>query len=241
LKTGSAGILPASEKSRRANKDVRAPRFEMDKQELADLRRDFSSGGLSESALAASPFDQFSAWMNDALAADIIDPNAMTVSTVGEDGRPSARVVLLKYFGEDGFAFFTNYESKKGSDLAANPFTLLHFFWPKLDRQVAIYGRVEKTSREESEKYFSSRPVESRLGAWASNQSRIIESREVLNERVAELREKFGDIVPLPPFWGGFRLTPDKFEFWLGRQNRLHDRIVYELKDGLWDIVRLSP
>ena len=213
----------------------------MDTKELADLRRDFSSSGLSESMMATSPFEQFSVWMDDALKADIIDPNAMTLSTVGSDNRPSARVVLLKYFGEEGFAFFTNYESKKGADLAANPFTVLHFFWPQLDRQVAIYGRVEKTSREESEKYFNSRPVDSRLGAWASNQSRVIESREVLEKRVVELREKFGDDVPLPPFWGGFRLTPDKFEFWQGHQNRLHDRIVYELACETWKIARLSP
>jgi pyridoxamine 5'-phosphate oxidase len=211
------------------------------RKELADLRRDFAHQELSESAVATDPFDQFSLWMDEALAADIIDANAMTVSTVGEDGRPSARVVLLKYFDASGFAFFTNYDSKKGRDLAANPFTVLHFFWPQLDRQVAIYGQVEKTTQEESEKYFNSRPVESRLSAWASNQSRVVESRTVLEQRVAELREKFGDNVPLPPFWGGFRLTPDRFEFWQGRQNRLHDRIVYELAGEGWNIVRLSP
>lgn len=213
----------------------------MDRKELADLRRDFSSEELSETAVAANPFDQFAVWMDEALQAEILDANAMTLSTVGDDGRPSARVVLLKYFGEEGFAFFTNYESKKSRDLAANPFTVLHFFWPQLDRQAAIYGRVEKTSREDSEKYFGSRPVESRLAAWASNQSQIIESRAVLEKRVYELRERFGADVPLPPFWGGFRLTPDKFEFWQGRQNRLHDRIVYELMDDVWKIVRLSP
>lgn len=209
--------------------------------ELADLRRDFSSAGLDEGSCSANPFDQFSKWMDEALNADIIDPNAMTVSTVGEDGRPSARVVLLKYFDTESFAFFTNYESKKGTDLTHNPFTVFHFFWPQLDRQIAIYGRVEKTSREESEKYFNSRPVDSRLGAWTSNQSRVIESREALEKRFDGFREKFGDDVPLPPFWGGFRLTPDKFEFWQGRQNRLHDRIVYKLTDGNWEITRLSP
>jgi pyridoxamine 5'-phosphate oxidase len=211
------------------------------KTELADLRRNFSAAGLNEADVVLNPFDQFAAWMNDALGADIIDPNAMTLSTVGDDNRPSARVVLLKYFDETGFAFFTNYESKKGTDLARNPFTVLHFFWPQLDRQIAIYGRVEQTSREESEKYFNSRPVDSRLGAWASSQSRVIESRGVLEERFAEFREKFGDDVPLPPFWGGFRLTPDKFEFWQGRQNRLHDRICYLQNNNAWEIVRLSP
>ena len=213
----------------------------MSKTELADLRRDFSSDGLLESAVALCPFEQFSAWMDDAMKADIIDPNAMTVSTVGVDGRPSTRVVLLKYFDETGFVFFTNYKSKKGIDLANNPFTVFHFFWPQLDRQVAIYGSVERTSREESEKYFNSRPVESRLGAWASSQSRVIESREVLETRFEEFKAKFGNDVPLPPFWGGFRLTPDKFEFWQGRQNRLHDRICCTLAGGAWAISRLSP
>lgn len=179
--------------------------------------------------------------MNDALMSEVLDPNAMTVSTVDDDRRPSARVVLLKDFDTDGFVFFTNYESKKGRDLTANPYTVLHFFWPQLDRQAAIYGKARKTTREESEKYFNSRPVDSRLGAWTSNQSRVIESREVLEMRFAELREKFGDNVPLPEFWGGFRVVPDKFEFWQGRQNRLHDRIVYELSDGEWKISRLSP
>jgi len=208
---------------------------------LSDLRRDFSSRELSEATVTASPFEQFSLWMDEALESDILDVNAMTLSTVGEDGRPSARVVLLKYFGDEGFAFFTNYASKKGKDLDTIPYAVLHFFWPQLDRQAAVYGRVEKTSREESEKYFNSRPVDSRLGAWASSQSRVIESRSVLETRFVEFREKFGDNIPLPPFWGGFRLTPDKFEFWQGRQNRLHDRIVYELSDKEWQIARLSP
>ncbi len=209
--------------------------------ELADLRRDFSSVGLEEASVAANPFDQFSIWMDAALNADIIDPNAMTVSTVGEDGRPSARIVLLKQFDAEGFSFYTNYESKKGTDLLQNPFSVFHFFWPQLDRQMAIYGRVEKTSREESEKYFKSRPVDSRIGAWTSAQSREIDSRETLEKRFDEFRETFGDDVPLPPFWGGFRLTPDKFEFWQGRQNRLHDRIVYDRSGENWQIRRLSP
>ncbi len=213
----------------------------MNKHELADLRRDFAAGGLSESDVAANPFEQFAAWMNDALKADIIDPNAMTVSTVGEDGRPSVRIVLLKYYGDEGFAFFTNYESKKGRDLTANPFAAMHFFWPQLDRQVAVYGRVEKTSRDESEKYFNSRPVDSRIAAWASAQSSVIGSRDILDKRFEEYKERFGDDVPLPPFWGGFRLTPERFEFWQGRQNRLHDRICYQQDGDAWTITRLSP
>jgi len=179
--------------------------------------------------------------MDEAIKAEIPDPNAMTLATVGEDGRPDARVVLLKYYGETGFAFFTNYESKKGADLESNPYAVLHFFWPQLDRQVSVHGRVEKTSREESEKYFDSRPVESRLAAWASNQSRMIESRRILEDRIQEFREKYGEDVPLPPYWGGFRLTPVRFEFWQGRQNRLHDRLCYTLVDKTWSITRLSP
>jgi pyridoxamine 5'-phosphate oxidase len=209
--------------------------------DLANIRRDFESGGLLEADMAADPFAQFTAWMNDALNADILDPNAMTVATVGVDNKPSTRVVLLKGFDENGFVFFTNYESKKGRDLMANGNASFNFFWPQLHRQVAIYGRVEKTSREESEKYFKSRPVDSRLAAWASAQSSEIASREVLETRFNEFREKFGDDVPLPPFWGGFRLTPHKFEFWQGRQNRLHDRIVYTYVDNTWRMSRLSP
>ena len=213
----------------------------MDRSELADLRRDFSSQGLNEPDLDPSPFVQFARWMDEAVKAEIPDANAMTLATVGEDNRPDARVVLLKYYGETGFAFFTNYESKKGRDLDANPYAALHFFWPQLDRQVGIYGRVEKTSREESEKYFKSRPVESRLAAWASNQSRIIASRDVLVKRFEEFREKFGDDVPLPSYWGGFRVEPDRVEFWQGRQNRLHDRLCYTTDETGWQIIRLSP
>jgi len=213
----------------------------MDKKELADLRREFTSNQLTKATVTAGPFEQFGRWMDEALKADITDATAMTLATVGADDRPSARVVLLKYFDDDGLAFFTNYASKKAMDLDANPFAVMHFYWAKLDRQVAVYGRIEKTSREKSEKYFKSRPLESRLSAWASMQSKTVASRAVLEQRVVELRDQFGDDPPLPSFWGGFNLTPDKFEFWQGRQNRLHDRIVYELKDGVWEIDRLSP
>ena len=213
----------------------------MEKTELSDLRREFSASGLSEADVAADPFEQFSVWMNDALIGDIIDPNAMTVSTVGADNMPSARVVLLKYFDQTGFVFFTNYESKKGTDLNNNPNTVFHFFWPQLDRQIGIYGSVQKTSRQESEKYFNSRPVDSRIGAWASAQSRVVASRDDLESRFSELKDKFGDDVPFPDHWGGFRLTPIKFEFWQGRQNRLHDRICYSLVEQNWTITRLSP
>ncbi len=208
---------------------------------LADLRRDFASHELLESTIAADPFEQFRSWLDDALASDVIDANAMTVATVGPDGKPSVRVVLLKGYDQNGFVFFTNYGSKKGTDLIGNPNTVFHFFWPQLDRQIGIYGSVVKTSREESAEYFNSRPVDSRNGAWASAQSSVIASREELEQRFSEFKEKFGDNVPLPDFWGGFRLTPIKFEFWQGRQNRLHDRIVYNLDGDAWTISRLSP
>ncbi len=209
--------------------------------DIADIRRDFSAGELIEENLTASPFELFGKWLDDALDAGLIDANAMTLATAGLDARPSVRIVLLKSFDERGFAFFTNYESKKGRDLAENPFASIHFFWAKLDRQVRIYGSVAKVTREESQAYFDSRPLESRIGAWASAQSRTVASREVLDERFAEIRAKYGDNVPLPPFWGGFRLTPDKFEFWQGRENRMHDRICYELSGSKWAISRLSP
>lgn len=209
--------------------------------ELADLRRDFGDRGLSRSDVAQDPVDQFSEWMRAAVDARITDPNAMTLSTADERGRPSARVVLLKFFGHEGFTFFTNYESKKGRDLIANPFAEFHFFWPDLDRQISISGGVKKTPHAESEAYFLSRPLESRIGAWASEQSREIADRETLVERVEDVRRRFDGDVPLPPFWGGFTMTPERFEFWQGRPSRLHDRIVYTRDGDTWNITRLNP
>lgn len=214
----------------------------MNADELAGLRRDFSSRTLTESSIAPDPFDQFTIWMREALGSQIVDANAMTLSTVDAECRPSARVVLLKGFDKSGFKFFTNYESKKARDLAINPHAVLHFFWAELERQVIISGRAAKTSREESEAYFLSRPLESRLGAWASKQSSRLAGRDELERRVEELRREFPDgNVPLPPFWGGYRLAPDSFEFWQGRASRLHDRICYELRDESWHMFRLSP
>lgn len=214
----------------------------MQERRLADLRRDYVREGLSEANVANDPFAQFGVWMNDALNAGIIDATAMTLSTVDSQSRPSARIVLLKGCDKNGFVFYTNYKSKKSIDLISNPNASLHFFWPDLERQIAIRGNAVKTSRKESESYFRSRPLESRLGAWASVQSSVIGSRDVLENRVEELRKQYADgDVPLPPFWGGFRVIPDKFEFWQGRANRLHDRICYELKHGVWEIYRLSP
>ena len=210
-------------------------------EKLSALRREYSLKQLSRSSVEKNPFDQFSVWMNEALTLEILDATAMTVATVDAECRPSARIVLLKGYGPNGFVFYTNYESKKARDLAANPNAVLHFFWPELERQIIINGRVEKTSLEESENYFKSRPVDSQIGAWASNQSSKLPSRDSLEERFEEMKKKYGDNVPLPPFWGGFRLIPDRFEFWQGRASRLHDRICYDLLDENWTISRLSP
>lgn len=210
---------------------------------LADLRRDYSLKELSELSVADDPFSQFSKWMDEALHSDMAaEATAMVLATVDEDRRPSARVVLLKEFSENGFTFFTNYESRKGRDLASNPNAFIHFFWAELERQVSISGLVAKVSREESEAYFRSRPRESRIGAWASAQSSVIPSRADLEEKVQQLQVQYRDQeIPLPPHWGGFRLVPQAFEFWQGRASRLHDRICYELVDGQWSIFRRSP
>ncbi len=213
----------------------------MERANLADLRRDYSLRELDEATVSPDPFDQFSSWFDEAANSAVIEPNAMTLSTVGSDSRPIARVVLLKSFNHDGFVFFTNYESRKGSHLLANPNACLHFFWPDLERQIIINGTAEKTSREDSQVYFDSRPIESKIGAWTSNQSTVIASRKVLEERESELKLEFGEIVPLPPFWGGFRVTPVRFEFWQGRPSRLHDRVVYDRIHNEWVISRLSP
>ena len=209
---------------------------------LADLRREYALQELSEDSVAADPFVQFANWFDEYLSSGPPEPSAVVVSTVGDDGSPSSRVVLLKGFDPDGFVFFTNYESKKASDLSLNPSVALHFFWPELERQVEIAGRAERTSREESEAYFATRPSESRLGAWASKQSEQLSSRKELEDRLEEIRGRFNDEdIPCPPFWGGFRVVPTRFEFWQGRPSRLHDRICYELDNGDWRILRLYP
>jgi pyridoxamine 5'-phosphate oxidase len=213
----------------------------MNKTDLANLRRDYAGKPLSKAAVDSDPFAQFGVWMDEALSSEILDATAMTLSTVGDGGRPSARIVLLKGFDARGFVFYTNYESRKSADLFANPNAMLSFFWPQLHRQVMISGRGEKTSHEESENYFKTRPVDSQIGAWASKQSSVIASRSILEEKFDETRATYGDEVPLPPFWGGFRVVPDRFEFWQGRASRLHDRICYTLLDNKWIIERLSP
>lgn len=210
--------------------------------ELSAIRRDYTLKELSRSSVDADPFEQFGIWMTEALDAQMPDPTAMTLSTVDAKNRPSARVVLLKEFSNAGFVFFTNYESKKSRDLRSNPNSSLHFFWPELERQISILGTADKIAAEESEAYFKTRPVDSQIGAWASKQSSVLASRSVLEKWVAELKEKFeGRDIPLPDFWGGYRVTPVNLEFWQGRRSRLHDRICYELVDGKWEISRLSP
>jgi len=208
-----------------------------------DPRYEHAERGLRRRDLDADPVKQFSNWFTAAIEAQIRDVNAMSLATAGRDGKPSVRIVLLKGFDQDGFVFFTNYESEKGKQLAENPCVAIGFYWIELDRQIRINGHAEKTSRGESESYFHSRPLGSQLGAWASRQSEVIDGRRVLDARFAEIGERYADKpVPLPPHWGGFRLKPDRFEFWQGRPNRLHDRFRYARKtEGLWQIDRLAP
>jgi pyridoxamine 5'-phosphate oxidase len=210
---------------------------------LAELRREYSLQELSETSVAADPFVQFADWFDEYLDSGPSEPNAFVLSTVASDGSPSSRVVLLKGFDPSGFVFFTNYESRKGRDLSGNPRVALQFFWPELERQVQIVGVAEKTSREESEAYFGSRPMASKLGAWASKQSEPLSSRKELDDRLEEIRTRFqgDDEIPCPPFWGGYRVVPTRFEFWQGRPSRLHDRIAYERDAEEWKIIRLYP
>lgn len=208
---------------------------------LADLRKNYSLGSLDVTDVDPDPIQQFHTWFAQALDAKLPEPNAMTVATVDAAGRPAARILLIKGADERGFVFFTNYESRKGHDLAANPHASLLFHWIELERQVRIDGRVEKTSEQESDAYFASRPLGSRIGAWVSEQSQVIGSRAMLEAREAEIRAKYGENPPRPPHWGGYRLVPDTLEFWQGRPSRLHDRIRYTRAGSGWQIDRLSP
>jgi len=208
---------------------------------LSDIREEYLQSELSEASVHADPIRQFAEWMNHALESCRRDPTAMALATSTPEGMPSVRMVLLKGFDERGFCFYTNYESRKAAELDANPRASLAFYWPELERQVRISGRVERTSREESEAYFRTRPRGSQLGAWASKQSSVLPGREVLEQRLREMEIRFPDEVPLPPFWGGYRVVPEAIEFWQGRANRLHDRILYSREGSVWRIERLSP
>ena len=210
---------------------------------ISRLGRDHVRPPLLESDLDPNPFLQFGNWLTEALNAGITLPNAMTLATTGANGVPSARMVLLKGFDEDGFVFYTNYESRKARELAENPHAALVFYWSILERQVCVTGGVTKVDRTESEEYFNTRPPGSRLGAWASRQSSVIESRDILEQRLAELGERFADgAIPIPPYWGGYRLAPVSIEFWQARPNRIHDRFRYHREPGgPWTVERLAP
>ena len=215
----------------------------LDAAQLAALRQEYSERGLRRAELDPDPVAQFNRWLADAVRERIPEPNAVTLSTVDADGQPWSRTVLLKVCDARGFAFFTNYESAKGRQIAANPRAALTFLWVSLERQVNVAGTLTQTSREESEQYFQTRPPDSRLGAWASQQSSVIAGRAQLEKQFDEARAKFGETeIPLPPHWGGYTLTPHTIEFWQGRRSRLHDRFRYTRgRDGAWKIERLSP
>jgi pyridoxamine 5'-phosphate oxidase len=209
---------------------------------LADLRQDYKLAGLTEAQSLSDPFQQFSLWFEQALNAELLEPNAMTLATIDSNGNPNARIVLLKGFSENGLIFHTNYDSAKGQNIAAHPQVALVFWWGELERQVRIEGTAEKVSAEDSDSYFSSRPLNSQIGSWASTQSQVVSSREELESRFANYQEKFNNQpIPRPENWGGFRVIPYVFEFWQGRPSRLHDRLRYRLSNQQWIIERLCP
>jgi pyridoxamine 5'-phosphate oxidase len=209
--------------------------------DIASLRKSYERAELDESASKEEPIEQFDLWLQQALDSKLPEPNAMTLATVGADGRPSSRVVLIKGFDQRGIVWYTNYDSRKGKELAANPFAALQFHWVELERVVRIEGRVEKVSNEDSDTYYASRPLDSRIGAWASPQSEVIESRTVLVGSAAKFGAKFLLQPPRPPHWGGYRLIPDRWEFWQGRRSRLHDRLRYRKIGTAWIRERLAP
>ncbi|MGB8599369.1 MAG: pyridoxamine 5'-phosphate oxidase [Burkholderiales bacterium] len=208
---------------------------------IADLRKDYKLAALDEGAAHPDPLHQFDQWLHESIKAKLPEPTAMTLATVTADGKPSARIVLLKSFDTSGFTFYTNYDSRKGRELASHPFACLVFHWAELERQVRIEGRVEKASTEEADAYFASRPLLSQLGATASPQSRVIASREWLEKQFAAAQTRFGSGVPRPAHWGGYRVVPMSLEFWQGRHSRLHDRLLYRRNDKGWLMERLAP
>lgn len=212
-----------------------------DKMNLQDIRQDYNKFKLEESSIKKNPFDLFKIWLDEAIAGKFYDPTAFVLSTSTKEGKPSSRVLLLKGFDEKGMVFYTNYESRKGNELSENPFAAMLFYWDTFERQIRIEGKIEKLTPEESDQYFQKRPLTSKLGAWASQQSRVLKSRFTLMRKVAGLMIKYPTKVPLPPYWGGYRLSPERFEFWQGRSSRLHDRFQYNKIEDNWTIDRLYP
>lgn len=216
--------------------------MELTRENLQNLRQDYRVASLSENDVAANPFLQFKKWFSDAVEAQLYEPNVMTFATADSDGKPSARIVLLKGFDENGFVFYTNYESRKANDLVENPQAAAVFFWAELERQVRIEGIVSKIDKETSEAYFHSRPIGSQIGAIASPQSSVITDRTILEEKVSMLTAEYeGKVIPKPDNWGGYLIEPKRIEFWQGRSSRLHDRITYDFIEGSWKISRLAP
>ena len=210
--------------------------------DISNLREEYTQAGLSRASLLSSPFEQFELWFRQAQQAQLPEPNAMSLATASDQAVPALRTVLLKYFDDNGFVFFTNYSSNKARDISTNPQVALMFPWVALERQVVIQGRAEKISSAESLRYFLSRPPGSQLGAWVSHQSSVITGRKVLEMKLAQMQQKFRDgKIPLPDFWGGYRVVPEKIEFWQGRPSRLHDRFLYSRQAGEWHIDRLAP
>lgn len=210
-------------------------------QSIADLHKSYERSELHEDTCDTNPLRQFERWLTEALAAGLPDPNAMTLATVGSNLRPSTRIVLIKGYDDHGIVFFTNYDSRKGQELAGNPYAALQFHWVELERVVRIEGRVQKVSPEESDAYYESRPLDSRIGAWASPQSQVIASRDLLADNVAHFSARFQTAPSRPAHWGGYRLVPDGWEFWQGRKSRLHDRLHFRLVHNRWIMERLAP